>query len=80
MSSMPANARGRSASMKVTTPLKVSMPVLTKIAGGSLTLSRAAWTSRGTWRSLESTRRARSVSEANAKSAWGARLAARICP
>ena len=30
-------------------------------AGGSLMLSRAAWISRGTWRSFDSTRRARSV-------------------
>ncbi len=49
--------------MNVITPRSVSMPVLTKIAGGSLTLSRAAWMSRGTWRSFDSTRRARSVSE-----------------
>ena len=77
---MPAKARGRSESMKVTTPRKVSMPVLTKIAGGSLTLSRAAWTSRGTCRSLESTRRARSVSDAKVNRACGARLAATIWP
>ena len=66
--------------MKVTTPRKVSMPVFTKIAGGSLTFSRAACTRRGTCRSFESTRRARSVSDAKANRACGARLAARIWP
>ena len=33
MSSRLENARGRSVSMKVTTPRKVSMPVFTKMAG-----------------------------------------------
>ena len=46
------------------TPRQVSMPTFTKIAGGSLMLSRAACTRRGTWRSFDSTRRARSVSGA----------------
>ena len=80
MSSRPEKARGRSVSMKVTTPRKVSMPVFTKMAGGSLMLSRAACTSRGTWRSFESRRRARSVSGAKVKMACDARLAARVWP
>ena len=56
--------RGRSESMNVLTPRQVSRPTLTKMAGGSLTFSRAAWIRRGTCRSLERTRRARSVSGA----------------
>ena len=64
MSSTFENARGRSASMNDMAPRQVSMPTFTKIAGGSLMLSRAAWTRRGTWRSFDSTRRARSVSGA----------------
>ncbi len=66
--------------MKVTMPRNVSMPVFTKMAGGSLMLSRADCTSRGTWRSFESSRRARSVSGANVKIVCEARLAARVWP
>jgi hypothetical protein len=50
--------------MKRCVPRMLSSPTLTKMPGGSLTFSRAAWTTRGTWRSFESTRRARSVSGA----------------
>ena len=44
MSSRRENARGRSFSMKFSAPRNVSRPTLTKMPGGSLTLSRAAWT------------------------------------
>ena len=72
------NARGKSSSMNFSAPLIVSMPTLTKMPGGSLMLSRAAWISRGTWRSFDRTRRARSGAGAYVKSAWAARLDARM--
>ena len=56
--------RGRSLSMKVITPRSVSTPTLTNMAGGSLTLSRAALMSRGVCRSFDRMRRARSASGA----------------
>ena len=49
----PENARGRSLSMNLSVPRHVSRPILTKMPGHSLMLSRAAWTSRGTCRSFE---------------------------
>jgi hypothetical protein len=78
MSSTFENARGRSVSMNDMAPRHVSMPTLTKMAGGSLMLSRAACTSRGTWRSFDSTRRARSDSGEWLKMAWAARLEASV--
>jgi len=67
-----------SCSMKRRAPLNVSMPTLMKMPGGSLMLSRAAWMRRGTWRSFDRTRRARSVAGANENSAWVARLEAMV--
>jgi len=64
LDSSDANALGRSFSMNESTPRQLSSPVLTKIPGLSLMLSRAAWTRRGTCRSLDTTRRARSASGA----------------
>ncbi len=60
--------------MNDSAPRIVSMPTLTKMPGGSLMLSRAAWMRRGVWRSFESTRRARSSAGACVKSAWPAML------
>ncbi len=62
--------------MNVIAPRQVSMPTLTKIAGGSLTLSRAACTRRWTWRSFDRTRRARSGCGVEVKMACDARLEA----
>ena len=45
-------------------PRRLSRPNFTKMPGGSFTLSRAACIRRGTWRSFERTRRARSASGA----------------
>ena len=50
--------------MKRSVPRMLSRPTLTKMPGGSLMLSRAAWMKRGTWRSFDNTRRARSASGA----------------
>ena len=50
--------------MKRSVPRRLSSPTLTKMPGGSLMLSRAAWINRGTCRSFECTRRARSASGA----------------
>ena len=46
-SSTEANAFGRSSSMNLSAPRIVSRPTLTKMPGGSVMLSRAAWISRG---------------------------------
>src|SRR6478735_8617755 len=59
-SSRFANALGRSCSMNFNVPRQVSRATFRKMPGGSLTLSRAAWTTRGTCRSFDTTRRARS--------------------
>ena len=50
--------------MNDSTPRQVSSAVLTKMPGASLMLSVAAWTKRGTWRSFDTIRRARSGSGA----------------
>ena len=64
--------------MNFNAPRIVSMPTLTKIPGGSLMLSRAAWMRRGACRSLDNTRRARSGAGAWENKACAARLDASV--